>query len=348
MNTYKRTVLDAPASLVSNGKCNFGTFNAAVKNINPLEAAHPLNIPAPRALKFMRLKEWQAFQLSNPEWFICLAVYNSKAVGLAIVMAYNKNEDRMYRYEHKVPFFNLHVPSGLTDSRCWYHSRNFTIDIRNNLKEGRFDVDFQARNFAGLPDCNAYVTGFHETEPIVICQPFGDNRPLYSHKALMPAEGYLENGGQRSFFRKKNSCMILDDHKGYYPYVMKYDWVTACGFDAQGRLMGFNCTDNQVQDHDRYNENCLWLDGKMYPLPPIKIKRPTGVENTWEISDDYGQVRLYFIPKQDVPVYINLGIAETRYHGPAGMLEGYIMSPEGEKICFDGFFGMGEKKYIKM
>ena len=325
-----------------------GTFNGLIENVNPLDAEKPLGFVSPRVFNYMRLKEWEALQISNDEWFICLAVYNTKSIGIAIVMAYHKSMDRMYHYERKVPFWQLKVPSGLSDSHCYYHSRNFNIDIHNKLKNGRIIVDFNMKNFQGLPDCMASLTGYHETEPIVIVQPFAENRPLYSHKALMPAEGSLRIDSSTIEFPRDSSCMIIDDHKGYYPYVMKYDWVTALGYDEKGRLIGFNLTDNQVRNHEKYNENCLWLDGKMYPLPPITIARPSGVDQTWEIKDNYGMVSLYFTPLVDTPVYLNLVFMETRYHGPTGRFEGYIVDPEGNRIFFDGFIGMGEKKYIRM
>ena len=348
MKKYRREVLPAPREVVTNGNCNMGTFNGLIEHINPLDAEKPLGFRAPRVFNYLRLKEWQALQIANDEWFVCLAVYNPKEIGIALVMAYRKSERRMYRYERKVPFWKLKVPGGLGDSHCYYHSRNFNIDIYNKLKNGHITVDFNMHNFRGLPDCLASFTGYHETEPIVIVQPFAKNRPLYSHKALMPAEGSLTISDTTTGFAKNSSCMIIDDHKGYYPYVMKYDWVTALGYDDKGRLAGFNLTDNQVRNHEKYNENCLWLDGKMYPLPPIKITRPSGVEQIWEVRDDYGMVRLYFTPLADMPVYLNLVLMETRYHGPTGSFEGYIVDPDGNQVCFDGFSGMGEKKYIRM
>ena len=348
MKKYRREVLPAPREAVTNGRCNMGTFSGLIEYINLLDAEKPLGFSLPRVFKYLRLKEWEAFQIANEEWFVCLAVYNAKIIGIALVMAYHKSEGRMYRYERKVPFWQLKVPSGLGDSHCYYHSRNFNIDIYNKLKYGRITVDFNMHSFQGLPDCLASFTGFHETEPIVIVQPFAENRPLYSHKALMPAEGSLTIGDQTTEFTKNSSCMIIDDHKGYYPYVMKYDWVTALGYDDRGRLVGFNLTDNQVRNHEKYNENCLWLDGKMYTLPPIKITRPSGVEQIWEVRDDYGMVRLNFTPLEDMPVYLNLVLVETRYHGPTGSFEGYIVDPDGNQICFNGFSGMGEKKYIRM
>ena len=89
---------------------------------------------------------------------------------------------------------------------------------------------------------------------------------------------------------------------------MQYDWVTALGNSEQGGLLGFNLTDNQIQDSERFNENCLWQNAKMIPLPPIKVTRPKGVQQPWQIQDRYGSVDL----------------------------------------MFDGFIGMDEEKYIRL
>ncbi len=325
-----------------------GTFNGPIQDINPLDLHRPLGLAAPRAFNAFRLKEWQAFQISNDEWFICLAVYNTKSIGLAIVMAYSKTDKQMYRYERKVPAWRLQVPKGLHDSQCFYHSENFSIDIHNHLHRKRFEISLSASGFSDLPDLTAEWVAFHETEPIVIVQPFADNRPLYSHKALMPLQGKLLFGDRTSEFDKQHSCAILDDHKGFYPYTMQYDWVTALGFNQQGGLQGFNLTDNQVQDNERYNENCLWQKGRMIPLPPIKVTRPEGVSGWWQIRDDYGMVDLDFMPLADVPNYINLGFACFDYHGPTGKFNGYIVDADGNKVVFDNFIGMGEQKIIRM
>lgn len=348
MKKYVREILATPKEIVTNGHCNMGTFNAPIEKVNPLDADSPLGIRLPKAIQNLRLKEWEAFQISNSEWFICLAVYNTKSLGTAIIMAYNRVEDALYRYETKAPACKLTVPSGLQDSHCFYHGSGFSIDIYNELKNGQFRVQFHATGFKNLPDMRGDFVGYHVTEPIVVIQPFGKNRPLYSHKALMPCEGKLTTNGTISEFGRKNACMIIDDHKGFYPYVMKYDWITGCGYDASSRLVGFNITFNQIQDHERYNENCLWLDGKMYPLPPVVISRPEGVEKTWIATDEYGVIKLRFTPLKDSPIIINAGIVATRYHGPIGRLSGTITAPTGEIINFEGFPGMGEQKYIRM
>ena len=70
MDPYTRDVFPAPKQLVSNGKFAFGTFNSAFEVVNPLDARSPLGLPLPRWVKHLRLKEWQAVQLGNADWFM--------------------------------------------------------------------------------------------------------------------------------------------------------------------------------------------------------------------------------------------------------------------------------------
>jgi len=160
--------------------------------------------------------------------------------------------------------------------------------------------------------------------------------------------GYMTMDGTTSVFNQGQSTMILDDHKGYYPYEMQYDWATAMGYDQEGRLAGFNLTCNQIQNPARFNENCLWLDGRMHPLPPVSIQRPDGVHKTWFIKDNHDMVDLKFTPLKDVAVLLNFGVAATRYHGPTGRFKGTIRAACAPPVSFDGFIGMGEEKYIRM
>lgn len=344
-----REVLDTPHAIVSDGKCQMGTFNSAFRDVNLLQLNKPLGKDLPKPLNSLRLKEWQAIQISNEDWFICLAVYNTKSVGTAIIMAYNKSEQKMYRYEHKVPFWKLKVPSGLHDTHCSYHHKKLSIHFHNDLDNNLIGIKFQANGFKNCPDLSGHVLAHAVTDPIVIVQPFDDNRPLYSHKALMPASGYLSCDDVITPLSQDSSCVIIDDHKGYYPVEMRYDWVTALGFAPDGSLQGFNLTDNQIQNPEQFNENCLWHQGKMHPLPPIKVKRPNGVDQTWVIRDDNGRVNLTFTPLADVPVKVGgLGIKLIDYHGPTGKFSGFILDSDGNTITFDDFIGMGERKLIRL
>lgn len=184
--------------------------------------------------------------------------------------------------------------------------------------------------------------------PNVVCLPLGLNRAMYSTKILMPMEGEFSIGGKSHRFEGPESMGIFDDHKGYYPYQMQYDWATGFGADAKGRRVGFNLADNAVvRDPARNNENCVWINNKVWPLPPVKMTRPQGPGGDWIIQDMEGMVDLVFTPELTNDIRINLGIVESEYNGPLGTFKGFVRGGNGEKIQAELLYGAGEKEYIR-
>lgn len=217
----------------------------------------------------------------------------------------------------------LKVGSGLLESSTQYVSKDISLQFDNDLKNNKIFITGFAQS-KNLPQIEIGLTCLHNTEPIVISQPFGKNRGLYSHKALMKVKGNLKIENQIIPFDSEESFCIMDDHKGFYPYQVNYDWATTAGYDLQNKLCGFNLTHNQVIDPEKFNENCLWHNGKMYTLPPVNFKRTA---NTWVINDDYGWVNLKFFPKIENNIKMNFLVAKTDYEGPYGYFEGFINIP---------------------
>ena len=71
-----RTILEPPQSLVDGDRVRFGTFSGAIADVNLLDA-RPWSLPIPRALRALRLKEWQAFQFGNQRYFVIVAAEGS-------------------------------------------------------------------------------------------------------------------------------------------------------------------------------------------------------------------------------------------------------------------------------
>jgi hypothetical protein len=346
----QRDYAPAPPELVTAGKFNFGTFSSQFRRVNPLDAHNPLGSCMPRPLLDYRLKEWQAFQLGNSRWFMLAVLYNAKFSALAQFIAYDKESRKKYVFERMLPSWAVRVPDSLWEGKQSYRDRDNCIEIISRLAEGRFDINVCIHDQKGLPDIDAGFELLHNeglVEPIVVSIPFGANRGVYSHKCLMPMQGSLTIGGEVTRFHSSDSFGIIDDHKGFYPYVMKYDWLTAAGYDSQGVLTGFNLTANQSVDPVRFNENCLWQDGKIRLLPPVKFTRPYGVQGKWLIRDEYGMVDLYFQPESMGKIDLNLLAVRVKYFGPFGYVEGFIRDSSGVKVPFERYFGMGEQKYVR-
>lgn len=228
-----------------------------------------------------------------------------------------------------------------------YEDKNFRIEILSDLKDKSIKVKVNIRNYKNLPNIAAEFNVKYNNKsysPLVVSIPFGKNKGMYSYKNIERMEGAVYLNDFEISFKNENSFCIVDDHKGYYPYNMKYDWVTGAAFIGN-KLCCFNLTDNQSINPEQFNENAFWREGKLYLLPPVKFDR--SLENEWHISDKYGILDLYFTPVIENKLNFNLGIIKADYSGPFGTFKGYIKYAPGKKIETDNFFGMGEKKIIR-
>jgi hypothetical protein len=336
-----------PAALAIDGRFQLGTFASAIAHVNPLDAAPP----STRWLHALRLKEWQAFQAMDPEYFIVGAVYATKVIDLLQIAVVEKRTGRMHKWQQKVAPWRLQVAQGLDGTMSTGCAGGLRITFTNDIPRGDLTVEAQSARCKDLPDLALRVDGRcarNQAGHLVICHPFSNGRVLYSHKCVMPAAGDLRMGKLQHRFENEQSVLILDDHKGFYPFPMAYDWVTAAARDADGRIVGINLTANQIRDPERYNENALWIGATVERLPAIRFERPHGVYGTWRIKDRSGRVDVRFSPTVHNEVHAGPWRTLAEYFGPFGWLEGTIERADGSTVRLDGFFGMGEKKRIRM
>ena len=336
-----------PPALVVGGRFQIGTFASAIPRINALEA-----VPAAtRWLHGLRLKEWQAFQLMDPDYFIVGAVYAAKVIDLLQIAVVEKRTGRMQKWQRKVAPRRLRIARGLDGTTSTGRAAGLCVTFVNEIPRGDLRIDAQCPRGGALPDLSLRATGrcgAAEAGHLVICHPFPSGRALYSHKCIMPGAGILRMGALEHRFDAARSVLILDDHKGFYPFPMAYDWLTTAARDADGRVVGVNLTANQIRDPERYNENALWIGTTVERLPAIRFERPHGVYGIWHIQDRDGRVDVRFFPTVRNEVHVGPRRILAEYYGPFGSVEGTIVRTNGDTVRLDGFFGMGEQKRIRM
>lgn len=341
-----------PAALVIGGRHQIGSYDGPVPVVNPLDV-----VTAPgwrgrlaRMARDLRMKEWEAFQLGNDEWFVLGAVYDAKLVGLVMVIAVHEDSGRILRWIDKLPSTRLSVARGLQGTASTGGGRAGRLTITNAVADGRFTVDGHHRGRGALPplrlsgvgDCAAGVA-----HHLAVCHPFGSGRILYTNKCLMPFRGELRIGSQVVTFDDDRSFMILDDHHGEYPSPLVYDWVTGACRQGDGSLLGFNLTHNQVGQPEVYNENVVWVDGAMHRLPAVQFDRPDGVLGPWRVTDAAGTVDVTFTPTVESSLHVGPRRSLAEYHAPYGRFAGHLTAA-GRTVSVDGLFGMGEKKLIRI
>ena len=343
-----RQLIDTPARLVDGGRIRFGTCDRPIADVNLVDA-QPFSLPLPRPLRALRLKEWQAFQLGTSRWFVAVALFDAKLMALAQVKIYDRERRTKHVFERKLPSWALRVPRNVLDSELRWEGGGASMAFRNHLAEDRIELRLELPASAHMPALTGSITLCAAgCEPEVVSIPFGDNRGMYSHKACLVPEGELRLGDEVIAFSPADGYALMDDHKGYYPYVMRWDWVTGGGVDARGRRIGFNLTRNDSIDPGRFNENCVWIDGRRHLLPPVGfVRRPERQPEIWEVRDEAGEVAVDFEIELDGHVKVAALVVESRYRGPFGRVRGHVQGPAGERIALDGMFGMGEDFYLR-
>jgi hypothetical protein len=341
----------APDTVVSGGDYNYGRFSTPFGRANMLDIERLYAYRVPRIVKEWRLKEWQAYQFGDARWFFFAVLMNAKISSLVQFIAYDRERRLRYGFKRILPGSMFRFPETLSGSNVYYRGSRTYLESACDYSRGSMQVTVvhgsrsPSRRFSG---CFKFSCAPKSAAPNVVCLPFGLDRAMYSTKILMPMEGEFAVAGDSYVLEGPSSMGIIDDHKGYYPYRMRYDWVTGFGNDAKGRRVAFNLTDNQARDPERYNENCLWINGRVWPLPTVKVTRPGGDAGEWIVQDTEGMVDLVFVPEVANDDRFNLGFIESDYAGPLGSFRGFLRNGEGEKIQAERLYGMGERQFLRM
>lgn len=341
-----------PVRLVHDGSAHFGAFDA------PFEEANLRDLrwtKLPPWLRRLRLKEWQAVQFGNERYFFIVALFNAKTMAIAQLKGFDAETGRHFHFEKRVAPWKLRLAQSLGDSSNVYEAKDLGIAMNNRFARGEFELNVRAEaSSAGAGAAKERVrVELHADAagqtPEVVCLPLTNGGAMYSHKTLMPARGVIEIGDETIELSPRDGHLVMDDHKGFYPYVMKWNWVTGAGRDRDGTLVGFNLTQNQCSDPDRYNENCVWIGGRKSQLGAVTFEREEVGKDSeiWRMRDREGRVHVDFHLAQNEDVRINALVLESRYRGPYGRFSGHIVDDENNTVDLRCCLGMGEDFYLR-
>jgi hypothetical protein len=154
--------------------------------------------------------------------------------------------------------------------------------------------------------------------------------------------------GQHKRFHAAKTSGLFFDFKGYYPYRMRSSWCSGMAFDEKNRRFGFSLGENQAREPYKNNENALWIDGKLTPLPPVKITRSGGPKSEWIIQDLEGMVDLVFTPQEFSRSTENFVFSALDNEYGLGHFNGLVVSAEGEQLPVRNAWGTGEKLYLRV
>ena len=334
-----RRPVDPPEYIVKDGAARFGTFNEPLEHINLHDCSKPCGNLMPSFLKSFRLKEWFAYLIDFKEGFILSAVYNTGLMMFNVVSFFDKSTRKCQSNMIFTSKKKGTLPDSLIDTQTVLKAGPFSQAITNTLRDGKCTIKAHCPPSKKHFGYQADVTLTSISMPSVVVMPLGPNKPLYIHKEMFQVTGTLSVDNQQYELDERAIC-VIDDHKGYYPYHMQYDWISGFKNDEETGPIAFNIVDNQVVHPNDYNENFVWIKGEMHQLPPITVTKKS--DSLWHAQDAHGTVELQFVIEDDFIKRIHLPFFKADYRAPFGMVSGFMKDLRGNKHSLDGTFGIGE------
>ncbi len=348
---YQREILDPRPSPLENAVPIAGTWTKAFEDVDFLSIRKPFSWPISKWMRDIRIKEWQAFIVHDDTFFLETALINLKYFRTALVHLYDKKTKEYLKFRKYLPFGSWHLPMELYNSSVTSRSYGFFFRIHDWLDAGLVKVDLDIEATQKRPSFTAhleYDLDERKTTSVATNLLFAERKPLYTFKGFSSVRGNMVFGGRNVFLDPAETKGIFTDYKGFYPYRMISTWCSAAGFDHLNRSFGFSIAENQAKESYRNNENALWLDGKLTPLPPVRITMPNGAESEWVIQDLEGMVDLTFTPVEKSRQFFGIILSRADHYSMMGYYNGVLVSSDDEHIQVRSLWGLGEDIYLRI
>jgi hypothetical protein len=348
---YTREILPPQGSPVENGIPLSGTWTSAFDEVDLLDVRRPYQYPLPRWIRDSRIKEWESFIIQDERFYLEALLGNIKLYRLAQVFLYDKERRERFTFRKVIPGSGWRLPRSLANASVDSRSYGFFFRIHNWLDADMVKLDLNIEETRRRPAFTAhaeYDLNRAAAVPMAVSLNFAERRTMYVFTAFTAVRGDMVFGGRHISLDPETCSGFFADYKGFFPYRMRMVWCNGMGFDGEGRRFGFRMVENQARETHKNNENALWVNGELSPLPPVRITMPGGIESDWIIQDMEGMVDLVFTPAEQIRYGSSLLITRTEYETPLGCYNGALVRAGGEKIQVRNLWGLGAKLYLRV
>jgi hypothetical protein len=298
----------------------------------------------PRWARDRRIKEWQHFIVQDGRFFLDAIFCNLKIYRMTQITLYDKENGEKFFFR-KIKPGGKHLPQSLSNTSIDSHSSDFYFRIHSWLDADTVKLDINieaARKRKPLTVHLAYNLNSQEVTPMAVSLGISGRRIIYAYKTFAPVRADMVFGKEHVILKQDSCSGVFSDYKGFFPYRTNSTYCSGMGFNEENRRFGFHIAENQTKEPNKNNENALWLDGELTPLPPVLITMPKGPDADWVIQDVEGMVDLTFTPKETTESWINVFFTRAEYSAPLGFFNGMLVTSKGEQIVIKNLFGTGE------
>lgn len=297
-----------------------------------------------RGLRRFRIKRWDYYGVTTPEGFFSITLAHLGYAGQIFVYTIDFESGEYHEESITVPFGRgVFLPRNSDTGRSYFSNGGTTIEFK--ALPDRRDISVVWPDFKGerlAAEFSLRLPPQHESTVIVI--PIRGKRFYYNRKVnCMPAQGWLEIGGERLELNPATSLGNLDWGRGVWTYGSFWVWASASGFRPGGGSVGLNLGFG-FGDTSAATENTVILDGRVHKLGQVDFAYDNrAFKRPWRMTSPDGRVDLTFTPFVERVARTNLFLIFSEVHQMFGRYSGTVVNDEGETVAIDGLTGWAEE-----
>ncbi|MAD73510.1 MAG: hypothetical protein CML20_01675 [Rheinheimera sp.] len=323
------------------GQPQFGIFKQPVTELNQADFIYrtPMDKLASRLARWAHYKQFQFVSICHPDWILAAAIADIRYLCSGFAYLYQREDASLTEFKLLQP---LSRNSRMSDSPTAGLARITGGANRISIQPQGFSWQLTLQS-AEL-SANLHLTPGEAAEPLALCLPTGYSGWTYTQK-----HNALQVSGE---IQLKQQPIALDSALGGYDFSAGYmrretswRWGSLSGYDGQHRI-GFNLAAGVNETGG--TENCCWLNGKRYLLPPLQfVFNRQQPDASWQVFSQCGTVQLQFIPAVKRQERLNLGLLASNFRQYCGSWHGTITLCDGQKISCSGQQGLAEDHFAR-
>lgn len=324
----------------ANGQPHYGRFSELPKKID--YQAYQYKSPYGEVLsgwrKRLKYKKFKFCSIQHEHYTIGLAIADIAWAGHGFVYIYNHMTGEVQEW-NAINFLsrNTVLDEQPLFNQSFFEKSPFQIEIQhaNGVRYIRVtkygEIKLSARIFCAGSD------------PLSMCSPTGINGWTYTQKlTTLGCEGYFVNKTGQTIQFHERTFASLDDTCGFLRPETAWFWLSCNFWDTENRRVGLNLASGVNESFG--NENCLWINGVLYPLTDVLFQPED--DCSWSIRSLDHRLNLTVSTGWRRYENLNLRLVGSQFSQWQAKISGTIQQDDTEIILLNEY-GLLEQHYAK-
>lgn len=324
-----------------NGQPHYGRFSVLPSAISPSKYAYktPYGQTLTGWRKRLKYKKFKFCSIQHAQYSIGIAIVDIAWAGHGFIYIYDHETEQVLEWNA----INIFARNTVVDEQPLFNHSHFESSI--------YQIDIQHANGVRyicihklgeeIFKARIFCAG---TDPLSMCSPTGINGWTYTQKSMtLTVEGFFINKQQQKVEFNARSFAALDDTCGFLRPETAWFWLSCNFWDHQNNRIGINLASGVNESFG--NENCLWVNGRLYPLADILFEIQG--DTVWTVRSLDNKLNLTVETAWRRYENLNLRLVGSQFSQWQSKISGTIETVDQGTIHFDAEYGLLEQHYAK-